>query len=133
MFTPLYERMKYMGRLFNDNDGMDEDNCLMMYNNDYSFYKLVLETFAQDAARTLDGMRKTFAEKDAENYRILVHGLKGAGGSAGAIRLVEMATQSNQLLKDGMADKAYEFHEPIVAELERLIDMIPERIKSHTD
>ena len=122
-----------MGRLFNDNDGMDEDNCLMMYNSDYSFYKLVLETFQQDAVRTLEGMKETFAAKDAENYRILVHGLKGAGGSAGALHLVEMATESNQLLKDGETEKAYALHEPIVKELERLIEIIPERIKSHTD
>ncbi len=122
-----------MGRLFNDNDGMDEDNCLLMYNSDYSFYKLVLETFREDIIRTLNGMKETYAAKDAENYRILVHGLKGAGGSAGAKHLVEMATESNQLLKDGENEKAYEFHEPILKELERLIEIIPERISSHQE
>ena len=122
-----------MGRLFNDEDGMDEDNCLMMYNNDYSFYKLVLDTFRQDAERTLQGMKETFASKDIENYRVFVHGLKGAGGSAGALRLVEMATESNQLIKDGMCEKAFEYHEPLINELERLIKIIPERIASHKE
>ena len=122
-----------MGRLFYDEDGMDEENCLKMYNEDYDFYKLVLDTFRQDAQRTLQGMKETFASKDVENYRVFVHGLKGAGGSAGAKHLVEMATESNQLIKDGMVEKAYEYHEPLIKELERLIRIIPERIASHQD
>lgn len=119
-------------RLFKENDGMDEDTCLMMYDNDYDLYKLILETFHQDIIRTLNGMKETYASHDAENYRILVHGLKGAGGSAGAKHLVEMATESNALLKEGKLDSAYELHEPIVNELERLITIIPERIQAHS-
>ncbi|MCR5300959.1 MAG: Hpt domain-containing protein [Lachnospiraceae bacterium] len=118
-------------RLFNENDGMDEDVCLGMYDNDYDFYKLVLDTFLQDIIRTLNGMKETFAAKDVENYRIFVHGLKGAGGSVGAKHLVELATRSNDLIKSGQLEEAYSLHEPLVNELERLIEIIPERIQSH--
>ena len=118
-------------RLFNETDGMDEDSCLGMYDNDYDFYKLVLDTFHQDIVRTLNGMKDTYAAGDVENYRILVHGLKGAGGSAGAKRLVELATVSNDLIKAGKLDDAYKLHEPIIDELERLITIIPERIQAH--
>lgn len=123
--------MLMSNRLFNENDGMDEDGCLGIYDNDYDFYKLVLDTFCQDLVRTRDGMTETFAAKDLENYRILVHGLKGAGGSAGAKHLVELATVSNDLIKAGSVDEAYKLHEPILEELDRLITIIPERIQAH--
>lgn len=119
-----------MGKLFNDSDGFDEDSCLSMYDNSYDFYKLVLETFHKDVERTLAGMKETFAAKDVENYRILVHGLKGAGGSAGATRLVQLATESNDLIKEGNWDEAVKYHEPIVEELTRIAEVIPERIKA---
>ena len=108
-----------MGRLFNDSDGFDEDTCLSMYDSKDDFYNLVLHTFLEDATC------------DIENYRILVHGLKGAGGSAGASKLVDLATRSNALIKEGDWDQASQLHEPIIAELERLIRLIPERIDAH--
>ena len=116
--------------MFYENDGMDEDSCLRLYDNSYEFYKLVLETFVGDIKKTLDGMRENLAAGDSENYRIFVHGLKGAGGSAGAKDLVELATKSNALIKEGKWDEAKQLHEPIIAELERLQKIIPERIKA---
>ena len=115
-------------RLFDANDGMDEDLCLDMYENDRDFYVLVLETFYKEIIKTADEMKKTFAAKDVEDYRILVHGLKGSGGSVGASHLVEMATKSNSLIKEGKWEESAGLHEPILAELERLITLIPRRI-----
>ena len=122
--------MAVSDRLFSENEGMDEDSCLQMYDNSYDFYKLVLETFVTDMERSLNGIKEHFATGDTENYRIFVHGLKGAGGSAGAKNLVELATKSNALIKEGKWEEAKELHEPIVAELERLLVLIPERIKA---
>lgn len=119
-----------MGRLFDENDGMDEDNCVAMYDNSYDFYKLVLQTFHSEIEKTEKGMVEYMAAKDVENYRIFVHGLKGAGGSAGARHLVEMATESNALIKEGKWDEAVKLHEPILAELARLKKIIPERIQA---
>ena len=122
-----------MGRLFEDADGFDEDSCLSMYDNSYEFYKLVLNTFLDDARRALEGMKETYAAGDIENYRILVHGLKGAGGSAGAKNLVDLATRSNALIKEGDWNTASTLHEPLVTELERIISLIPDRIASHVE
>ena len=124
------ERQRVSDKMFYENDGMDEDSCLRLYDNSYEFYKLVLETFVGDIKKTLDGMRENLAAGDSENYRIFVHGLKGAGGSAGAKDLVELATKSNALIKEGKWDEAKQLHEPIIAELERLQKIIPERIKA---
>ena len=115
-------------RLFKEDDGIDEDSCLLMYDNSYDFYRLVLQTFLKEITKTVEGLKETYSAKDIENYRILVHGLKGSGASAGATHLVEMATESNALIKEGKWDESVRFHEPILAELERLIRLIPERI-----
>ena len=114
-------------RLFNETDGIDESVCMDIYDNDQDFYKMILDTFCKEIVKTRKSMAETFAAKDEENYRILVHGLKGSGGSVGAKHLVEMATESNALIKEGKWDKAEELHEPIMKELERLISLIPER------
>ncbi len=118
-------------RLFEENDGMDEEGCLPVYDNSYDFYIMVLQTFAKEITKTAEGLEETFAAGDTENYRILVHGLKGSGGSAGAIHLVEMATESNALIKDGNWDEAKAYHEDIINELKRLIELIPQRISEY--
>ena len=118
-------------RLFEDGDGIDEDACLAIYDNDHEFYKLVLDTFYKEIIKVSVGMKETFAAKDTENYRILVHGLKGAGGSAGAKHLVELATESNALIKAGDWEGSVKYHEPLLEELDRLMKLIPERIGSH--
>ncbi len=118
-------------RLFQASDGIEEDAALEIYDGDYTFYKLVLETFQKEIVKTVDGMQKTFAAADVENYRILVHGLKGSGASAGAKHLVELATESNALIKEGRWPEAAKYHEPMISELERLIQLIPERLAEH--
>lgn len=118
-------------RIFEAGDGIDEEGCLSIYDNDRNFYKLVLETFHKEIIKTKQGMIDHYDAKDVENYRILVHGLKGSGGSAGAVHLVEMATASNALIKEGKWDEAEKYHEPLLAELNRLIRLIPERIGIH--
>lgn len=122
-----------MGRLFDPSDGFDEDACLSMYDSSYDFYKLVLNTFLDDARRAKEGMEDTYSAGDIENYRIIVHGLKGAGGSVGAKQLVDLATRSNALIKDGEWDSAVKLHKPLIDELERLIKVIPERILAQNE
>lgn len=115
-------------RIFGAEDGIDEEGCLLIYDNDQNFYRLVLDTFQKEITKTVKDMAAAFSAGDIEGYRILVHGLKGSGGSVGAKALVEMATISNELIKEGKWDEAAVYHEPILNELERLIRMIPERL-----
>ena len=117
-----------MGRMFKEDDGIDEASCLPIYDDSYDFYKLVLQTFSKEIVKTTEGMKETFASEDVENYRILVHGLKGSGGSAGATYLVELATKSNALIKEGNWEAAKEYHEPLIKELTRLTELIPKRL-----
>ena len=115
-------------KLFGPMDGIDEDTCLDMYDGNSDFYVLVLDTFCKEIARTHSRMKEAFDNEQIEDYRILVHGLKGSGGSAGATGLVALATKSNALIKEGDWNGAKLLHEPIMEEISRLTAMIPERI-----
>ena len=115
-------------RLFDPADGIDESTCLAMYDDNYDFYRLILDTFWKEILKTRISLQKTFSEGAIEDYRVLVHGLKGSGGSAGATHLVELATRSNDLIKEGEWESAKELHEPIIEELSRLIELIPDKI-----
>ena len=100
-----------------------------MYDDNLSFYRDILVTFLKEIIKTKEAMKVTFTATDKEDYRILVHGLKGSGGSVGARHLVELATESNELIKTGRWEEAVKYHEPLIAELERLIGLIPERLE----
>ncbi len=119
-------------RLFKDNDGIDEEACLKMYEGSYDFYRVVLDTFCKEISKTIVKMHETFDTKDVENYRISVHGLKGSGASCGAGHLVELATESNALIKEGKWEEAQKLHQPILDELERLAALIPLRLEEYT-
>ena len=119
-------------RLFKDNDGIDEDACLKMYDGSYDFYRTVLEALCKEIGQTFVKRQETFDAKDTENYRISVHGLKGSGASCGAGYLVSLATESNALLKEGKWEEAQKFHQPILDELQRLMTLIPERLEEYT-
>ena len=119
-------------RLFKDNDGIDEDACLKMYDGSYDFYRTVLEALCKEIGQTFVKMQEAFDAKDMENYRISVHGLKGSGASCGAGYLVSLATESNALLKEGKWEEAQKFHQPILDELQRLMTLIPERLEEYT-
>jgi len=119
-------------RLFKDNDGIDEDVCLKMYDGSYDFYRTVLEALCKEIGQTFVKMQEYFDAKDTENYRISVHGLKGSGASCGAGYLVSLATESNALLKEGKWEEAQKFHQPILDELQRLMTLIPERLEEYT-
>ena len=115
--------------LFREDDGINETECLIMYDGDVKLYMLVLKTFLKEIRKTKEAMQLTFDSEDIENYRILVHGLKGSGGSAGATALVDLATKSNDLIKNGRWEESKRFHQPLIDELTRLIDLIPERLR----
>lgn len=122
-----------MGRgLFEEKDGIDEEACLKMYDNNYDFYRIVLETFCKEIGNTYVNMKEKFATRDIESYRISVHSLKGSGASCGAVCLVRLATESNALIKEGKWEEAEKFHQPILDELERLMTLIPQRLEEKT-
>ena len=116
-------------KLFEISDGIDEDACLAIYDGNLDFYRLVLETFCKEITKSREQLIDAFDKQNAEQYRVIVHGLKGSGGSAGATLLVDLATRSNALIKEGSWDSACKLHGPIIEEMNRLIGLIPERIR----
>ena len=114
--------------IFDKNDGIDEELCLSIYDNSYDFYISVLKAFYKESKTTVIRMEETLERKEYEDYRILVHGLKGSGGAVGDNKLVDIATRSNALLKAGDFEGGISFHNDIINELKRLQSLIEEKV-----
>lgn len=116
--------------IFDENDGLKEQECLSIYDNSYDFYVSVLKAFYNESLKTVCKMEKALSEKEYEEYRILVHGLKGSGGAIGDDKLYELANESNALLKAGNTKDGISYHEKIISELKRVQRLIEEKVLS---
>lgn len=114
--------------IFDEKDGIKEQECLLMYDNSYDFYVAVLKAFYKESLETIEKMKETLSEKQYEDYRILVHGLKGLGGAIGDDKLLDLATSSNALLKSGNITEGISYHEALIDELKRIQELIKERV-----
>lgn len=117
-----------MGLIFNDEDGIDEKNCMLMYDGSIDFYKMVLETFLKEGTRVLPDLQKFYDADAVEDYRILVHGLKSSAASIGANDYSEVASISNEYIKAGSWDKAKAMHGEVYSGLEELIMLVEVRL-----
>lgn len=116
--------------IFDANDGLNEEFCLSIYDNSYDFYVSVLKAFYKESLETVPKMEKALSDKEYEEYRILVHGLKGSGGAIGDDKLLDMATESNALIKAGNIEEGIAFHDRIISELKRIQDLIERKVLS---
>lgn len=114
--------------IFDSNDGLDEEKCLMIYDNSYDFYVSVLKAFYKETLVTVTKMEETLRAGAYEDYRILVHGLKGSGGAVGDDKLFDMAMRSNELLKSGDIEGGISYHDEIIGELKRVQKLIEEKV-----
>lgn len=114
--------------IFDDKDGIKEQECLLMYDNSYEFYADVLKAFYKESLGTVVKMQQTLSEKKYDDYRILVHGLKGLGGAIGDDKLLQLATSSNALLKSGNITEGISYHDELINELKRMQELIKDRV-----
>ena len=114
--------------IFDKNDGIDEEMCLGIYDNSYDFYVSVLKAFYKETLVSLESMKTALEKCDFENYRILVHGLKGSGGAIGDNKLLELATKANEYLKAGDIQKGTSYHDEITEELLRVQELIRNKV-----
>ena len=117
-------------RIFMDDDGINEDYCISIYDGSYDFYSLVLKTFLEESKRNLDTLRESFEADDAEAYRIVVHSLKSSAGSVGSESYSQLASRSNELIKAGRWDEAKKLNHEIIDELEALRLLIEIRLSA---
>jgi signal transduction histidine kinase/CheY-like chemotaxis protein len=63
-------------------------------------YKDILASFCEEAAETAVKVERSLLSDDAKNYAILVHALKGASRSIGAMEFAELAFRLETLAKE---------------------------------
>jgi len=97
--TPVYQ-----GEILKLNDktidGLDITRGLERYENDEGTYIQILRSYASSVRSMLE-IVGAFNEKDIDDYKIKVHGIKGASFDIFAERVGEAAKELEQAAKDG--------------------------------
>lgn len=114
--------------IFYEEDNIDEEACLKIYDNSYDFYIAVLNTFVRGSRKDLKDLERYMMTCDKESYRVVVHGLKSSAASVGAKQLEETAVYSDQLCKRGNWNDVADIHEELVAQLIDTIELIEKRL-----
>lgn len=115
--------------IFDVDDNIDEKTCLGLYDNSYDFYGAVLKSFTTQGRKELKELREFMRTGDKENYRILVHGLKSAAGSVGALNLQNLASMMDKAYKRGEWDIVEANHLKLLDDYEKLIALIDNRLE----
>ena len=80
--------------------GFDVEEGIRLCAGDEAIYMEVLWAAMEEGQEKSPLIRKAYAEKDYERYRIEVHGLKNAMRSIGANYLSQLAAEQEQAVKD---------------------------------
>lgn len=114
--------------IFDNSSGISEEECLAIYDNSYDFYVSVLKAFYKESLETAEKMKRALEAGEYEEYRIMVHGLKGSSGAIGAHKLLELATVANEKLKAKDIEGGTAYNEEILDEIKRIRGLISDNV-----
>ena len=110
-------------------DIIDEGSALKYCMGNRAFLDKMLATFRKnEKSKQLEAF---FRAQDWENYRIVVHSLKGNALTIGALHLSEHAKELEFAARDARIDEITEKHAPFLKEYRRLLDAIGARTKNN--
>ncbi len=109
-------------------DAIDEESALKYCMGSRTFLEKMLATFRKN--EKTKQIETFFRAKDWDNYRIVVHSLKGNALTVGALKLSEHAKELEYAARDDHIDEIMEKHEPFMKEYRALLDAIEARAKS---
>ena len=109
-------------------DAIDEESALKYCMGSRTFLEKMLATFRKN--EKTKQIETFFRAKDWDNYRIVVHSLKGNALTVGALKLSEHAKELEYAARDDRIDEIMEKHEPFMKEYRALLDAIEARAKS---
>lgn len=89
---------------------------------DEDFYNDMLASYARD--NKLVQIQKCFDEKDYENYRILVHALKGTSLTIGAVSFYEKVKKLEEAAKEGDTNYIEKEHSGVMEEYRMMINCL---------
>jgi two-component system sensor histidine kinase/response regulator len=101
-------------------DVFDRSALLGRVDGDEELMKLVVGTFLEDAPNQIRALNAACEGKDADGIRRQAHSLKSASGSAGAVRLQEVAHQIERAGENGDLDKAASLAMTVESEFEKM-------------
>ena len=109
-------------------DAIDEESALKYCMGSRTFLEKMLATFRKN--EKTKQIETFFRAKDWDNYRIVVHSLKGNALTVGALKLSEHAKELEYAARDDRIDEIMEKHEPFMKEYRAILDAIEARAKS---
>ena len=104
--------------------GLDTAEGLHYSGDDEEFYLSLLMQLADESDEKRTKMNFCYAEKDLENYAILVHAMKSTMKMIGCDDLSERAKTLEFAAKDGKIDVIEANHEALMADYRKLTDQI---------
>lgn len=90
--------------------------------DDEEFYNDMLMSYARD--NKIVQIQKCFEEKDYDNYRILVHALKGISLTIGAVSFYEKVKKLEEAAKEGNTNYIEMEHSGVMDEYRMIIDCL---------
>lgn len=107
-----------------ENEGFNVEEALEFCVDDEDIYMEVLETALEEGREKVPLFVELMANKDFDRYIIEAHGLKNAAKQIGCDNLSEIAKTSEFAGKAGEFDKLIANHQPLLAEYERVLDVM---------
>lgn len=101
--------------------GLDIPFALKNLGGDYTAFTGIMTSYYRVGEEKLSLIRKLYEQKDWENFKIEVHGLKGTSYSIGAVRLGDFAKKLEFATKDYLADGNEAALEPVHSGIDRLL------------
>ena len=109
-------------------DAIDEESAMKYCMGSRAFLEKMLATFRKNAKSK--PMENFFRAQDWDNYRIVVHSLKGNALTVGALHLSEHAKELEFAARDGRVGEIMEKHGPFMKEYKSILDAIDTRINN---
>ena len=118
--------------------GMDVERALLYCNGKDAYYK-ILQGYCLEGEKIEKQLEELFEEQDWKNYTIVVHGLKSAMNSIGAVKISELAKLLEASGKAQNINYILEHHEEFMVEYKQLFTKLrnsgvfqgTEEIKQH--
>lgn len=109
-------------------DAIDEESAMKYCMGSRAFLEKMLATFRKNEKSK--PMENFFRAQDWDNYRIVVHSLKGNALTVGALHLSEHAKELEFAARDGRVGEIMEKHGPFMKEYKSILDAIDARINN---
>lgn len=108
--------------------GIEIEKALLLYDNDFSIYSLVLREYLKDGRKRTDTLTKFYEAQQLKEYQISVHALKSGSYAIGAMELGDLAKELEFAARDQEWTIVKQKHPELIRELVRLLELLEEEL-----